>query len=117
MASHRAGGGINSNKVIAKPQPKYEPLAKAVKPGRADEFGQALAYPVGPIYQGKGFNSTKAGQPNNMVSGPGGGRTVMASGTQGTHGPVRQGEADHAPDPPATRGGKDILREFGPESK
>ena len=102
---------------MTKPQPKYEPLAKAVQPARADKLGQALAYPPGPIYQGKGFNSTKAGQPNSMVSGPGGGRTVMRSGSQAMHGPVRQGEPDRAPDPPATRPGKDILSDFGPESK
>ena len=113
--ANRAGSGIESNKLVRKPQPKTEPLAKAVQPGRADKFGQALAYPVGPIYQGKGFNSTKAGQPNNMVSGPGGGRTVMASGTQGTHGPTRPGEPDRAPDVPATRPGRDILSDYGPE--
>jgi hypothetical protein len=32
-----------------------------------------------------------------------------------TYGPVARGEADTAPDVPATRGGRDILKDYGPE--
>jgi hypothetical protein len=108
MARSNAGGGIGSNKLVTKPQPKTEPLAKAVMPGRADMQGQALAFDPGPLYSGKGFNSTKAGQANSMVSGPGGGRTVMRSGSQATHGPVNSGSHREG-------AGKDILSEFGPD--
>jgi hypothetical protein len=107
--SSGAGGGINSNKLVTKPQPKTEPLAKAITPGRADMQGQALTFNPGPLYSGKGFNSTKAGQPNSMVSGPGGGRVLYGQGgTQGTHGAVNRGEGPNNPP-------RDILSEFGPE--
>jgi hypothetical protein len=99
--------GINSNKVVRRPQPKVEPRAKAVSPGGVSQLGSAIGAKRAqePIYEGRGFNSAKAGQPNNMVSGPGGGRTVMASGSQCQHGPSE----GTAPAP-----SKDTLSEFGP---
>jgi hypothetical protein len=42
--------------------------------------------------------------------GPGAGRTVYASGSQGQHGPVRQGEG-------ASAGRRDILSEYGPDKR
>jgi hypothetical protein len=42
--------------------------------------------------------------------GPGADRTIYRSGSQGQHGPVRQGEG-------ASAGRRDILSEYGPESK
>jgi hypothetical protein len=99
--------GISSNKLVRRPQPKVEPRAKGVSPGGVSQLGEHVGTRKAqePMYQGKGFNSAKAGQPNNMVSGPGGGRTVMATGSQSQHGPA----AGTAPPP-----SKDTLSEYGP---
>jgi hypothetical protein len=112
--SHEPGGGIASKNVVHSRNPKTEPVAKAVRPGEADYLGQALAYEPPDLYDGEGYNAPPRSTPWSV--GVGVGREVMSSGSQGHHGPARQGEPDRAPDVPATRGGRDILKDYGPES-
>jgi len=114
-AGHQAGGGIASNKCVTSTAYKTEPDARAARPAEVDHLGQALAFKPDPLFSGPGYNPPA---PPPQAAGPGGGRTLYGQGgTQGMHGPVAKGEPDRAPDVPATRPGKDILRDYGPESK
>ena len=115
--ANKPAGGYGSKQIVTKPQPKREPLARAVDPSSVSYMGQSLAFRPGPLYTGTGLNSQKAGQANSMVVGVGGGRTVMKSGTQHTYGAPRQPEPDRAPDVPGAKPGRDILSQYGPESK
>jgi hypothetical protein len=94
MATHRSGhrpaGGVHSKQVIHKPQPKVEPRAKAVSPAGVSHLGTSQFLGREPLYEGRGYNAP-VGPTNTLVSGPGGGRTVMKSGSQGTHGSVDRG--------------------------
>jgi hypothetical protein len=116
--AHRAGGGIQSNKIVYRTGPKREPLAKAVDPVGVSHLGTSIAYKPNPLYTGKGFNSAEAGRPHNMMSGPGGGRVLYGqSGTNKQYGPANPGDRSSAPDVPGAKPGRDILRDYGPESK
>jgi hypothetical protein len=98
-----AGGGLGSNKVVHSSNPKVEPKPRAVSPAAVSQIGQNLgnhstdsqAYRTGaePLYAGPGY-STPVG-PTKSVPGPGGGREVRSTGSQGQHGPV----AGMAPEP------------------
>ena len=111
--SHVPGGGYGSRNVVHSKGYKTEPVTKAARPREVSHIGQALAYEPDPLFEGKGYEPPP---PRPQAAGPGGGRDVMRSGSQGTHGPVGQGEPDRAPDVAATRRGKDILSCYGPES-
>jgi hypothetical protein len=111
--SHSPGGGYGSNKVVHSRNPKTEPHARAASESEVSHIGQALAFEPDPLFSGEGYNAPPRTTPWSV--GVGVGRTVMASGSQGTHGPTRAGEPDRAPDPPATRPGRDILSDYGPE--
>jgi hypothetical protein len=89
-SGHRPAGGVHSKQVIHKPQPKIEPRAKAVNVERASQIGISTRFVKDPLYEGRGYNAP-VGPTSTMVSGPGGGRTVMKSGSQGTHGSVDRG--------------------------
>jgi hypothetical protein len=100
-SGHRPGGGIASNKVVHRTGPKVEPRSKGVNPGGAGQLGQAQGnhitdrrnpsnYRGEPLYGGGAYNPP-VGPTNNLVSGPGGGREVMRSGSQGTHGSPARG--------------------------
>lgn len=99
--SSRAGGGINSNKVVHRNAPKAEPRARAVNPGGVGQLGSAQGSHVtnkgGTGYRGEkliaGAGYSPPVGPTNNVSavGVGGGRTVMRSGGQATHGNVVPG--------------------------
>ena len=109
MATHRSGhrpaGGLHSKQTVHKPQPKVEPRAKAINPEAVAQIGISSFLGKEPIYEGRGFNAP-VGPTNTLVSGPGGGRTIYKSGSQHGMGPARE-----MPE------GKDILSEYGPESK
>jgi len=109
MATHRSGhrpaGGVHSKQVIHKPQPKVEPKAKAINPAGVSHLGISQFLGREPLEGGRGFNAP-VGPTNNLVSGPGGGRTIYKSGSQHGMGPAK-------PMPE----GRDILSEYGPESK
>jgi hypothetical protein len=106
MATHRPGGGIDSKNVRNVRAPKAEPIPHKVTPGAADELGQSLAYRGQPLYSGKGYSPPKGPTDNVAAVGVGGGRTVMRSGSQATHGEVARREG---PAPPV----RDTLAEFG----
>jgi hypothetical protein len=120
----KSGGGITSNKYVTSKAPKVEPRSKAMSPEAVAQQGAATAFKKPPLVQGPGYTPAKVGatgvgkatvRPD--TPGPGSGRTTYASGSQGSYGPVVQGETNRAPDPPATAPGKDILGDFGPESR
>jgi len=69
------------------------PSTKAVDPGGADQLGQAMpdrmrqghhvpGNPADQLFKGKGYEGPK---PPAQGVGPGGGRTVHKSGSQGRH--------------------------------
>jgi hypothetical protein len=75
-----------------------------------DGGGKTLRGGVEPMMSGK---LVRPGQPEmgnilaaSTVCGVGGSRTIIATGGQGTHGPVAPGKPTPA---------RDILREFGPD--
>jgi hypothetical protein len=94
MASHRSGhrpaGGVHSKQVIHKPQPKLEPRAHKINPEGVAQIGTHEFQGKVPLRAGRGYEAP-VGPTNNLVSGPGGGRTVMRSGSQGLHGKVDRG--------------------------
>ena len=115
--SHCAGGGIAGKNVRQVRAPKVEPTARGANPVAVDQFGQALAHKADPLF-GRGYNPPHGPTDNVAAVGVGGGRTVMRSGTQATHGPVNPGSSAQAPDPPATgTHGRDILGGYGSDSK
>jgi hypothetical protein len=118
----KAGGGIASNKLVH-PAVRTGAGARGINPGAAGQIGSALATHVG-VGGGREVRGAvePAGAPKpystqfgNAVAlnvgrgGPGAGRTVHSSGSQGQHGPVERGEP--------RAGARDILGEFGPERR
>jgi len=91
MPKARSAG---SSKVVHSQAPKTEPKANAINPGGAAQLGSKALAPkyATPLEAGRGY-SPPVGPSNNLGVGPGAGRTVMKSGSQGTHGSPAQGEA------------------------
>jgi len=113
--THYPGGGIDSKNVKHTRNPKTEPNAQAADVASVSQVGQAVGFEADPLFSGPGYNPPPRETPWSV--GPGVGRRVMPPGSQGHYGPSAQGEPDRAPDVPATRPGRDILRDYGPESK
>lgn len=65
-------------------QKKVEPKPRVVNPGGADQYGQHMtkASQATPVFGGAGFKKVS---PPAQAAGPGGGRTVHRSGSQGKH--------------------------------
>lgn len=61
---------------------KTEPKGQAGSPEGIDQLGQALAFKHKPVLEGSGYNPTTTSRP---ALGPGGGRTIHPSGSQGKH--------------------------------
>jgi hypothetical protein len=89
------------NKHLDVRAPKIEPRPKAVHPGGVGQLGNMQGshvtrgeesnYRGDPFYRGKGY-ATPVGPTDNVAAcGVGGGRTVYASGSQGTQGNVASG--------------------------
>jgi hypothetical protein len=86
------GGGIDSKNVAHTNAPKQEPRVNPVSIGATSRIGTALG--VGTIH--KNLYSSKSTTPfgtTPSVAGPGGGRMVMKSGSQGQHGSTVSGTA------------------------
>ena len=117
-----SGGGITSNKLV-RPGVRTGPAStNKISPRGVSQYG----YATGSRISGTGSYTTentalpvRAGaakqEPlgntialNVKGGGPGAGRTVMRTGTQGLHGPVVQGST-----PPGQP--RDVLGAFGPE--
>jgi hypothetical protein len=112
-----SGGGLGSKNVV-RPGGRNGAAARGVNPGHANQIGPALgnrAMEKQTNYRGepKFTQSPKSVPLGNEVAknvgggGPGAGRTVMGSGSQGQHGGVA-GSVKPA--------GRDILNEFGNDS-
>jgi hypothetical protein len=94
MATHRSGhrpaGGLHSKQTVHKQAPKLEPKPHSIDPKATSQIGLQIFLGRDALRDGKGY-ATPVGPTSNLVSGPGGGRTVMKSGSQGTHGSVDRG--------------------------
>ena len=107
-----SGGGIQSNKyVTSKSGQKVEPKARAARPGGINQMGVSTAFKKEDVIAGKGYEPKRMGDTgiakaeyNSNREGPGSGRTIYRSGSQGVT-------------PPATEmpKGHDILSDYGPE--
>ena len=103
MAKSRAGGGINSNKVVHRPHGKTEPVANKYRPQGVSQYGQMQGshttnrrtesdYRGEPKRDGRGY------EPPGMISDPvkavgvGGGGTIHSCGSQGLQGNVNPGQ-------------------------
>jgi hypothetical protein len=87
-----AGGGIDGKNVAHTSNPKGEPKVNPVSIGAVSRIGSLVG--VGADH--KNLYSSKATTPfgtTPSVPGPGGGRMVMKSGTQGQHGSAVSGVA------------------------
>jgi hypothetical protein len=113
MARAVSGGGPQMNKVTAKREATREkPQVRGVNPGGVDQLGQHMTKESAatPMYGGPSY-PTKFGNElatNVGAGGPGKGREVFASGSQGQHGPVAQGDRSQAPDVPGTTPGRSL---------
>src|SRR5262245_49178348 len=112
MVTIKSGGGINSNKVVqSRSGAKVEPVSKAGNVAGVAQQGLATAFRKEPIIQGQGYTPKAMpatgirGTFNSATSGPGSGRTVYPSGSQGATPPAREMPA-----------GRDTLSEDGPDS-
>jgi hypothetical protein len=102
-----SGGGYRMNKHVDSRAPKVEPRAHEVRPGGAGQLGNQQGshttnrtdsnYRGEKLYGGRGY------EPPGMISDPvkavgvGGGRNVMRTGSQGTHGSVSPGNPPPVP--------------------
>jgi hypothetical protein len=118
----KSGGGTNSRQVVqSKSGGKVEPVSHKGNAAGVAQQGLATAFRKEPIEQGRGYEPKAMpatgvkGTYNSAAQGPGSGRTVYGSGSQSTYGPVNPGQVNRAPDPPATKPGRDILSDYGPE--
>ena len=94
MATHRSGhrpaGGLHSKQTVHRPLSKAEPKPHAIDPGAVSQIGISSFLGREPLREGKGYGPV--GPTDNVAAvGVGGGRTVMKSGSQGTHGDVDRG--------------------------
>jgi hypothetical protein len=105
--AHRPAGGIEGKNVRNVRAPKVEPTARGANPASVSQFGEALAHKADPLFT-RGYNPPHGPTDNVAAVGVGGGRTVMRSGSQATHGEVARREG---PAPPV----RDTLAEFGPD--
>lgn len=98
-----SGGGIGMNKNVEK-SVRTGACAKAAHLGGVSQLGNktgnhltnksSTSYRGDPLFAGPGYNPVKYGNElatNVGAGGPGKGREVMRSGSQGTHGSVVQG--------------------------
>jgi hypothetical protein len=96
MAKIRSGGGITSNKFV-QPGIRTGSPSRGSSPAAADQIGASTAFKKENVEVGPAYHSgVKLGNEKALdigKGGPGAGRTVMRSGSQGQHGPVNQGES------------------------
>jgi hypothetical protein len=89
MASRLSGGGLTSNKLVRPGVVAGPPRTNKVNPGGADQLGQHMTKQSAatPLYGGTmpQVPSGNAVAKNVGAGGPGKGRTVHRSGSQGTH--------------------------------
>ena len=87
----KSGGGITSKKFV-----NYGGPREKVSEAGSSQIGQTVAFNKGPLVSGAIKTPGKLGNEKALdvgAGGPGKGRDVHVSGSQGTHGPVNQGES------------------------
>jgi hypothetical protein len=87
MTRARSGGGILGKNVSEVSAPKREPYVDNISPNRPSQIGMSVHYHKSDLYQ----SSTSPKGPNPVVGSeckPGGGRTVLPSGTQSSSRPA-----------------------------
>jgi len=91
----KSGGGIQSNKLVNVGVKSGPPRTNIVSPASASQLGQSVAFKRDPLPIGTGAQVPLGNQLATNVGkgGPGAGRDVHRCGSQGTHGPVAQGES------------------------
>jgi hypothetical protein len=109
MATHRSGhrpaGGPRSKQTVHRPLSKAEPKPHAINKEAIAQIGISTFLGKEPIREGRGYQPV--GPSDNVAAvGVGGGRTIYKSGGQHGLKPARE-----MPE------GRDILSDFGPESK
>jgi hypothetical protein len=85
-----------------KPEPQTRPKPQAANIAGVSQIGQQLHYPRDELFKGRA--PTPVGPTDNLVSGPGGGRTICKSGGQ------------HSLTTREMPKGRDILGDFGEEA-
>ena len=119
MRRSGTGGGFGSRQHRDVRAPKVEPRPRAVHPGGVGQLGEMQgshvtrgedsSYRGDPFYRGKGY-ATPVGPTDNVAAvGCGGGRTVYASGSQGTQGATNPGNPRPVPS-------RHVIESYGPES-
>jgi hypothetical protein len=82
MARATSGGGLTSNKLVGTRNFKTEPQTYKIDPGRASMIGTSVyGFSKGPIQTAGGAYSNPVG-PSQCECKPGGGRTILPSGSQ-----------------------------------
>jgi hypothetical protein len=115
-----SGGGYKMNKHRDTRAPKAEPRPRAINPSAVHQLGNMLGdhtthsktgtgYRGEELVRGKGYSGPVGPTDNVKAVGVGGGRTIYSCATQDQHGAPAPGN------PPAKN--RDILGEYGPESK
>ena len=95
MSKAKSGGGITSNKFV-QPSVRTGQPNRGSSLGAADQLGQAVSFRREQVDTGRAYQGSPLGNAvalNVGKGGPGTGRTVMRSGSQGVHGGVARGEA------------------------
>jgi hypothetical protein len=90
-SGHGSGGGHGMNKVSHRSAPKAEPKPHSIDPAAVHQIGTSQFLGRDALRDGKGYSPPQGPTDNVAAVGVGGGRTVMRSGSQGTHGPVDRG--------------------------
>jgi hypothetical protein len=114
-----SGGGYKMNKHVQSRAPKAEPRPRAINPSSVAQLGAHVGdhithkgttgYRGEELVRGKGYSGPVGPTDNVAACGVGGGRDVHKTGSQGMTGQPAQGN------PPPQ--GRDILSQFGPDSK
>jgi hypothetical protein len=79
------GGGAGTNKLVSTRNFKTEPQTYKIDPGRASMIGTSVyGFSKGPIQTAGGAYSNPVG-PSQCECKPGGGRTILPSGSQSHH--------------------------------
>jgi hypothetical protein len=75
------GGGAGTNKLVSTRNFKTEPQTYGIDPGRASNIGMSVHFVKGPLQTAGAAYSNPVG-PSQCECKPGGGRTIMPSGSQ-----------------------------------
>jgi hypothetical protein len=104
----RTGGGYGSSQHNEAKKGKQEPVTHKGNPAGVAQQGISTAFRKEPITSGQGYQPY--GPKDHTMQGPGAGRTIAKSGSQGLY--SSSGKKMPMPSEPMPRG-RDILGEYG----